>query len=56
MAKIPKEVQEFLKGKMAWVATAASDGMPNTTPKGSVKGTSNNPVFHIFNLAAYTGD
>jgi predicted pyridoxine 5'-phosphate oxidase superfamily flavin-nucleotide-binding protein len=37
MAKIPKEVQEFLKGKMAWVATAASDGMPNTTPKGSVK-------------------
>ena len=37
MAKIPKEVQEFLKGKMAWVATASSDGMPNTTPKGSVK-------------------
>ena len=37
MAKIPKEVQEFLKGKMAWVATAAADGMPNTTPKGSVK-------------------
>ena len=37
MAKIPKEVQEFLKGKMAWVATAASDGMPNTTPKGSVR-------------------
>ena len=37
MAKIPKEVQEFLTGKMAWVATAASDGMPNATPKGSVK-------------------
>jgi predicted pyridoxine 5'-phosphate oxidase superfamily flavin-nucleotide-binding protein len=37
MAKIPKEVQEFLTGKMAWVATAGSDGMPNTTPKGSVK-------------------
>ena len=37
MAKIPKEVQEFLKGKMAWVATAAPNGMPNTTPKGSVK-------------------
>jgi predicted pyridoxine 5'-phosphate oxidase superfamily flavin-nucleotide-binding protein len=37
MARIPKEVQEFLKGKMAWVATAASDGMPNTTPKGSVR-------------------
>ena len=37
MARIPKEVQEFLKGKMGWVATAASDGMPNTTPKGSVR-------------------
>ena len=37
MARIPKEVQEFLKGKMAWVATASSDGMPNTTPKGSVR-------------------
>lgn len=33
--KIPKEVQEFLTGKMAWVAKAASDGMPNATPKGS---------------------
>jgi hypothetical protein len=37
MTRIPKEVQEFLSGKMAWVATATSDGMPNTTPKGSVK-------------------
>ena len=37
MARIPKEVQEFLSGKMAWVATATSDGMPNTTPKGSVQ-------------------
>ena len=37
MARIPKEVQEFLKGKMAWVATASSDGTPNTTPKGSVR-------------------
>ena len=37
MARIPKEVQEFVSGKMAWVATAAPDGMPNTTPKGSVK-------------------
>jgi len=37
MARVPKEVQEFLSGKMAWVATAATDGMPNTTPKGSVK-------------------
>ncbi len=37
MAKIPREVQEFLKGKMAWVATAAPNGMPNTTPKGSIR-------------------
>ena len=37
MARIPKEVQEFLRGRMAWVATAGSDGMPNTTPKGSVQ-------------------
>ncbi len=37
MAKIPNEVQEFLKGKMAWVATAGPSGMPNATPKGSVK-------------------
>lgn len=37
MAKIPKEVQEFLKEKMAWVATASLDGVPNTTPKGTVK-------------------
>lgn len=37
MSKIPKEVQEFLKGKMAWVATATSDGMPNTTPKGTAQ-------------------
>ena len=37
MAKIPKEVQEFVKNKMAWVATASSDGVPNTTPKGTVQ-------------------
>jgi uncharacterized protein len=37
MAKIPEEVQEFLKNKMAWVATASPDGLPNTTPKGSVQ-------------------
>ncbi len=45
MARIPKEVQEFLKGKMAWVATAASDGMPNTTPKGSVRVIDDEHVF-----------
>jgi len=37
MAKIPKEMQEFMKGKMAWVATASPDGVPNTTPKGTVQ-------------------
>jgi predicted pyridoxine 5'-phosphate oxidase superfamily flavin-nucleotide-binding protein len=37
MSTIPKEVQEFMKNKMAWVATASPDGIPNTTPKGSVQ-------------------
>ncbi len=37
MARIPKEVQEFMTGKMAWVATASPDGVPNTTPKGTVR-------------------
>src|SRR5208283_1962571 len=37
MAKIPQEMQEFMKGKMAWVATASPDGVPNTTPKGTVR-------------------
>jgi predicted pyridoxine 5'-phosphate oxidase superfamily flavin-nucleotide-binding protein len=37
MAKIPKEVQEFMQGKMGWVATASPEGVPNTTPKGTVK-------------------
>ena len=37
MFKIPQEIQEFIKGKMAWVATASSDGIPNSTPKGSVQ-------------------
>ena len=37
MARIPKEVQEFVQNKMAWVATASPDGVPNTTPKGTVR-------------------
>ena len=37
MAKIPDEVQEFVKNKMAWVATASPDGVPNATPKGTVQ-------------------
>ncbi len=37
MVSIPKYVQEFIPGKLAWVATASRDGMPNATPKGSLK-------------------
>ena len=37
MAKTPQEVQEFLPGKMGWVATATPDGIPNATPKGTVQ-------------------
>ena len=37
MAAIPKKVQEFMSGKTAWVSTASLDGVPNATPKGSVK-------------------
>jgi predicted pyridoxine 5'-phosphate oxidase superfamily flavin-nucleotide-binding protein len=34
---IPKQVQDFFPGKMGWVATATNDGVPNVTPKGSVR-------------------
>ncbi|HMD84204.1 MAG TPA: pyridoxamine 5'-phosphate oxidase family protein [Terriglobia bacterium] len=37
MVSIPKQVQDFLPGKMGWVATATSDGAPNVTPKGTVR-------------------
>ena len=37
MTRIPKEVQEFMKDQLAWCATAATDGVPNTTPKGTVR-------------------
>jgi hypothetical protein len=37
MISIPKYVQEFFPGKMGWVATATPDGVPNVTPKGTVK-------------------
>ena len=37
MVSIPKHVQDFLPGKLAWVATASRDGIPNATPKGSLK-------------------
>jgi predicted pyridoxine 5'-phosphate oxidase superfamily flavin-nucleotide-binding protein len=35
--KIPAELQEFLKGKQGWVATAARDGTPNVSIKGSLR-------------------
>lgn len=34
---IPKELQDFIAGKMAWVATADSSGMPNLAPKGTLR-------------------
>jgi len=37
MVSIPKHVQDFLSGKLAWVATASRDGEPNVTPKGTLK-------------------
>jgi uncharacterized protein len=37
MVSIPKEVQDFLPGKLAWVATASQNGIPNVTPKGTLK-------------------
>ncbi len=35
--KIPREVQEFMAGKAGWVATAAKDGTPNVSIKGSLR-------------------
>ena len=37
MVSIPKHVQEFFPGKMAWVATATKEGVPNVTPKGTAR-------------------
>ena len=37
MVNMPKNVQEFFPGKMGWVATATREGVPNVTPKGSVR-------------------
>lgn len=37
MVSIPKVVQDFLPGKLAWVATVSRDGVPNVTPKGTLK-------------------
>lgn len=35
--KIPEDLQEFVKGKLGWVATASPEGMPNVTPKGTIR-------------------
>ena len=35
--KIPDFVQDFMKGKPGWVATASRDGMPNVAVKGSLQ-------------------
>ena len=35
--KISAELQEFIKGKQGWVATAARDGTPNVSIKGSLR-------------------
>jgi len=34
---ISKELQDFVKGKLGWVATADQDGLPNVTPKGTIQ-------------------
>jgi hypothetical protein len=35
--KISAELQEFIKGKPGWVATASRDGTPNVSIKGSLR-------------------
>ena len=37
MTNIPKEIQDFIPGKMAWVATSAPGGRLNVAPKGSIQ-------------------
>jgi predicted pyridoxine 5'-phosphate oxidase superfamily flavin-nucleotide-binding protein len=34
---IPQDVKDFLNGRLAWVSTASSAGIPNAVPKGSVR-------------------
>ncbi|MDR1656770.1 MAG: pyridoxamine 5'-phosphate oxidase family protein [Deltaproteobacteria bacterium] len=36
MAVITKEIQDYLTGKLAWVATADKKGIPNLAPKGTL--------------------
>ncbi len=35
--KIPADLQEFIKGKQGWVATASRAGTPNVSIKGSLR-------------------
>ncbi|HUI73264.1 MAG TPA: pyridoxamine 5'-phosphate oxidase family protein [Spirochaetia bacterium] len=35
--RIPSDLQEFMKGKQGWVATASRDGVPNVSIKGSLR-------------------
>ena len=35
--KIPADLQEFLKGKQGWVATASKNGVPNVSIKGTLR-------------------
>jgi predicted pyridoxine 5'-phosphate oxidase superfamily flavin-nucleotide-binding protein len=35
--KVPASIQEFIKGKQGWIATAAKDGTPNVSIKGSLR-------------------
>jgi hypothetical protein len=44
MVSIPKYVQDFFPGKMGWVATATKEGVPNVTPKGTVRVTDDQHV------------
>jgi predicted pyridoxine 5'-phosphate oxidase superfamily flavin-nucleotide-binding protein len=37
MVTIPKDVREFLPGKVGWVGTSTPDGIPNVTPKGTIR-------------------
>ena len=35
--KIPAEIQEFMKGKLGWVATSSMDNIPNVSIKGTLQ-------------------
>jgi len=42
--KISKELQDFVKGKLGWVATADQEGLPNVTPKGTIQVLDDNTI------------